>query len=529
MADFTNIDGKYVKDIVMRDDITYIKNAIGYNDIVGLQIDYENLTYMRLANAQGKNAGSDFDAFPMYGNRRKCCVADDGTINAFYGEQGYIEDGSNGQVMVYQPKFYYRIVPLKLEEQVHRVGETTTVIVDNDTTNPIMINGESYTAKTNDVAVYNDAAFRWDGAKWTTAGADAKGYHLLKANYYISAIPKAGFKLHPAFINESSAEVDYILLSAYEASVYDTSESKYMKYDSWDVTDNGDNTYTINNYNGHTADVTATTGDKLCSIAGVKPCSGEYSVLTRPNLEILAKNRGTGWHIYNAKVAMANVLLMIIEYGTPNSQDAIGNGVVSYASGTHNESVFTGSTASLGNGSGMAEKSARLVTGGTTYEENANNGYKSVCYRGCENDWGNIWNFIQGLSQWGNGKMFSGEPYVCTDFNYAENKKTDNYVGAGFTCANATSGYVRYFGYNNPDYDWLFVASKLGGTGTNDRVPVGDYNYFTANLNGFRVSRLGGHWASRRYAGCLYWHLNDGVDNRYRDIGARIVFYPQVV
>ena len=30
--------------------------------------------------------------------------------------QGYIEDGSNGQVMVEQPKFYYKVVPLKMEK-----------------------------------------------------------------------------------------------------------------------------------------------------------------------------------------------------------------------------------------------------------------------------------------------------------------------------------------------------------------------------------------------------------------------------
>jgi hypothetical protein len=45
--------------------------------------------------------GSDFDKFLMYGGRVRCNVADDGTINAFYGEESYKDDGSNGQVMVY--------------------------------------------------------------------------------------------------------------------------------------------------------------------------------------------------------------------------------------------------------------------------------------------------------------------------------------------------------------------------------------------------------------------------------------------
>ena len=43
-------------------------------------------------------------------------MLDDGTIVAYYGDEGYTEDGSNGQVMVFQPKFYYKVVPLKLEK-----------------------------------------------------------------------------------------------------------------------------------------------------------------------------------------------------------------------------------------------------------------------------------------------------------------------------------------------------------------------------------------------------------------------------
>jgi len=55
----------------------------------------------------------EINKLPMFGGRKRCNVADDGTITAFYGESNYREDGSNGQVMVYQPKFYYRRVITK--------------------------------------------------------------------------------------------------------------------------------------------------------------------------------------------------------------------------------------------------------------------------------------------------------------------------------------------------------------------------------------------------------------------------------
>ena len=64
--------------------------------VVGLSIDYENKSVERLYDAVGYNAGSNFNTYSMYGGRMRCNVADDGTINAFYGDPNYTEDGSNG-------------------------------------------------------------------------------------------------------------------------------------------------------------------------------------------------------------------------------------------------------------------------------------------------------------------------------------------------------------------------------------------------------------------------------------------------
>jgi hypothetical protein len=76
--------------------------------------------------------------------------------------------------MVEQPKFYYKVVPLKLER---------------------VING--------------------------------KGYHLRKARYYVSMTKKAGFKVHPAFV-KNGVEKEKIYLSAFEGSLYDVSASAYI-------------------------------------------------------------------------------------------------------------------------------------------------------------------------------------------------------------------------------------------------------------------------------------------------------------
>lgn len=424
--------------------------GITADDIVGIQVDYKNKTFKRLAGAANLTKGSDFDKFTMFGGRKRCNVADDGSIVAWYGDADYKEDGSMGQVMVYQPKFYYLVCPVEYD--------------------PI------------DTGI---------------------GYHLRKANYYVSEKPRAGFRLHPAFYDASGNEIDYFLTSAYEGSIYDASASAYLLNDE---------------------QVMNTGEDKFSSIAGARPASGSSQNLTRPNIEAMAQNRGTNWHGDLIKQVSAEQMLMIIEMGMMNLQTAIAQGVVSlpWTTGSDTTSSYaaaTGSTASLGNGTGRAEKT-------TTYEggvakEYTVDGKTSVCWRGKENFWGNIWKFVYGINIWGNGKMGGGQPYICSDFSFAESKNSGNYEPAGFTVTNA-NGYISAMGYSTA-CDWLFIASECLG---NSSLPVGDYTYITVNLNGYRIALLGGCWHGWDDAGGFYWNLDNGVGNRDRAIGGRLVYIP---
>ena len=430
-----------------------VKAYIGYTDedIVGLCVDYENKTFTRLAGAVGLSAGSDFDRFAMYGGRKRCNVLDDGTITAYYGDEGYTEDGSNGQVMVFQPAFYYKVVPLKLE-------------------------------KNSDSGI---------------------GDHLCKANYYVSSKPKTGFKLHPAFYDENGNEVGYILYSADEGSMYDVSVKAY-------VNDNIDESITYED------------GDLLCSVAGKKPISGlRKGIGTKVNLELMAQNRGAGWHLETIEATSANQFLMMIELGIMNSQTGIGQGVVSINSNTvGNCSSLTGSTAALGNATGQATSTVNEI-GGIQTTETAN-GKVAVTYRGVENPWGNLWKHIQGINVWGDGTMGGGQPYVAKDFNFSENKKTDNYKPVGFTLPNA-NGYINAMGYGSEEYDWLLMPSKVGGTSV---LPVGDYSYTASNLNGYRVARLGGSWISGVSAGSFFWDETYGVNTNTQNTGGRLLYVP---
>ena len=53
---------------------------------------------------------------------------------------------------------------------MHLVGATTTAITDGATTNPITINGESYTAVNQDAVIYGNKEFVFDGTNWHELG-----------------------------------------------------------------------------------------------------------------------------------------------------------------------------------------------------------------------------------------------------------------------------------------------------------------------------------------------------------------------
>lgn len=449
------VDLEYIADTKHSINSIYntINRSLGINsiddDVVGVQINYSTGTNTRLAGAIGLTPGVSFDKFNMFGGRKRCNVADDGTILAYYGNSNYKEDGSNGQVMVYQPKLYYLVLPLIYDKIDNVVG----------------------------------------------------GYHLRKANYYVSLTERPGFKLHPVFINENGEEVDYILKSAFEGSIYDVSDEKYLTNDE---------------------QVMDATVDKLCSVANVKPCSGLSQSLTRDKVEQMAKNRGDGWHCSSIKDMALEQLLMMIELGSMNTQTNIGLGVVNVSDNTsYNCSALTGSTSSLGNATGRA--TSTIITKGTEKTTYTDDGKTSITYRGVENFWGNIWKFSEGVNFYGDGHQRGGQPYICKDFNYKEDISSNNYEPAGFTLTN-DNGYISAIGYN-PNFDWLFIPSKVGGDSSK---PVGDYNYVNSNLNGYTVALLGGSWYSGSRAGGFDLGLSGGVLYHNRDAGGRLVYIPNL-
>lgn len=412
--------------------ISDLQAFVGYtdNDIYGVEVDFKNKKFTRLAGAVSMTPGASFDAVKAFGGRKRCNVANDGTVNAYYGGAGYSETGSNGQVMVEQPKFYYKVVPLELEK----------------------VEG-------------------------------GKGFHMRKVRYYVSDTKKAGFKLHPAFI-QNGVEKNFIYLSAYEGSTYDSSASAY---------------------NINDAQTVDWTNDLLASIAGAKPTSGLIQGgATRSGFRTIAAARGAGWSQQTIQAATATKLLFLIEYASFNMQSNIGAGVTNKTDdGTTSMTEITGATTNLGNATGSVTNT---------------NGFNVVTYRGEENFFGNIWKWIDGINIYNYGV---GSVHIA-DHGFADNTDADPYQDAGITICGA-NGYVSAFGYNE-DFDWLFIASECSGSSA---LPVGDYFYQVKANSSWTVATLGGAWYSGTAAGGFYWYVPYGSGHRVRNIGGRLLYVPQ--
>ena len=398
-------------------------NDIKFNNVYGFEQNWDTDTITRLEGANGLNS-SDFNNIHPWSNMRRCNQADDRTINAYYGDPTYVEDGSNGQVMVEIPKFWYRVEHLT-------------------------VNGEQIT--------------RW----------------------YVTNEPKSGFKVHPAFIREGK-ERSFIYVAAFEGTLYDNSAENYV----------GD---------GVTYDYS---DDKLASVAGLQPISGDTDHLDILEARQLAMNRGNGWGQRDALATWAVNLLIYTEYANFNSQSVLSEGILNLDSGSGNQSQNTGHTSSLGNDSGEVVLT-ELENGATGATETY-----PFSYRGIENWYGNIWEFIDGLVIKDDGY------YYESDFSKW------NSDGSGYTHIQTSpitsDGYIDVIAHYN-NFDFSFIGESTSGGSTSY---LSDYQW-SHDSGEVNIARGGGHWYHGSLGGVGYLRLDSAVGDSPRYISARLLSYSE--
>ena len=481
----------------------------------GIRYKISTDTIARIGASVGKVASiggglNDFNSIMPWAGMRRCNLSDDFKVNAYYGDTNYIEDGSNGQVMTEIPAFYYSrqqvdsdtidmyfsptplqgmkshpwffdVNGLPLEKRYYSAYEgslfdVSVIETEVDTltvTAPCSVSG-NITIKLDQYNTFTIALLDTDNTTdlvatkirnavytgWTTSGTTST---------VIFTCNTSGAKTTAIFEAGTTGVTADIVKTTTGAGGYVTGDAQV-------------------------ADFTATTGDKLSSVAGVKPCSGLTQDLTLPMSRILAKNRGTKWEQEFFNAVSAIQMLLTVEYASLNSQSAIGQGVVNLPNGTKNESVVTGATSSLGN------KSGRVV--GT-------NGQVSVSYRGVENFWGNIYKWVDGLN------IQNGFAFISNiNGNFVSDTFTGQYIKVGELAH--TTGYMSkaLLSYN---FDHGYLPAEVLGTTSSKYA-----DYYVQNDVGAFVARLGGRWLDGESAGAFFWALDFGSSFHYLDIGARL-------
>ncbi len=227
-----------------------------------------------------------------------------------------------------------------------------------------------------------------------------------------------------------------------------------------------------------------TTSADTHSISGVASLVN----LTISTFRTQARTKGTGWGLLDYHVFILQ-MLYLVEYADYNSQAILGQGVCSVSA-----QVNTGGCDTLGMKSGCL----------------ANDGAHSVIYRGVENIFGNIWQFVDGLGIKDNVGYVSYNP---TD--YANETYIAPYSQVGYT--NATeNGNPKVLGYdaNNP---MVMLPTTLDGGST-----TGVCDYYWQNT-GNRVSLFGGSWYYGSYAGLFCWYLSVVWSSADASVGSRLL------
>lgn len=301
----------------------------------------------------------------------------------------------------------------------------------------------------------------------------------------------------------------------------------------------------IGAYEGVINTGSAGTQNTLRSIAvsalKLKPIVNE----TRNQFQTFARGnkRTNNWNIYTYGAHRDLTWLFVVEYATLNSQKAfnasltaegyhqggLGDGVtigtVTVNGATTYSFVPSGTTKSLGNGTGIIE-----YTHTNTNAEGTSTGTKVVNvprYRGIENPFGHVWKNVIDVVVAGTDNSV----YICKDytkfgtFEGGDNPTAEQLIAAGYELqdfkeSTITSQYVKKL-VNNNQAD-LFPA--VVGNGASATTYYCDYHWTNAVATP-RTLLIGGRSVNGSGAGLFSLSSDYGLDYSDASDGTRITFY----
>ena len=218
------------------------------------------------------------------------------------------------------------------------------------------------------------------------------------------------------------------------------------------------------------------------SISGVAPAVNS----TRATFRGYAKARGGEYSQNDYYLLRLWQCMYLLLYGTRDSQAAIGRG-----------RSASGNSSAINTGTMNAKPFCWGDTGGS-------NGMK---FLGVENFYGNVWEFVDGLTI---------VDYVCKiteDPSKYDDVGTSYEITAGTVPSGAGGSYIKEMQATN---DAPFLPSVVGGSET---------TYFCDALwtnSGTRVAAFGGRWPDAGRVGAFFWSLDSDASSAGSGVGSRL-------
>ena len=414
------------------------------------------------ATKNGTKVANDFDNLYPWSHIRKCNVdAATGQVLAYYGETGFQADGSNGEVMVKIPEFWW-----KRERLPDEFGNVYEYIY---------------------IADYARAGYKKSEEFFVGAymiSTETTPEETIVAHSRSGVVPKynttkANFRTYAKALGDGWQLMDYhyfLLQMLYLV--------EYAHYNSQSMIGNG-----------------------IVAFNTAKALIAENNVN-----RIIVSSAGTGLWVgkticigatdaWNSSVAADREITSIEDY---NDGQVTGKAIhfdgdpvnIAVNNVIWGSAQKTGENDSLGNASGC------LI----------NDSYHSVNYRGIENIFGHMWQHIDGL----NIKDYIA--YICKDPDSYENDKFDApYEKIGYVNAETSDSYIKKLGLDEK-YPEVALPTEVGASSSTGACD----NYWC--VEGNRIACVGGRFSDYwTKAGFFAWACSGASSNAYWYYGARLL------
>jgi len=203
---------------------------------------------------------------------------------------------------------------------------------------------------------------------------------------------------------------------------------------------------------------------------------------------------GIGTSNYGNQIASNRIITSIDVYDASNKAISFDGDAVNIAVGNYLYNLGWKN----GFSSGIAATSGSLTSN--------SDGKNPMMYRGIENLYGNVYQFVDGIN------VNNNQAWVCKNpASYASNVFASPYEQLGYVNKNA-SDYVKSMGF---DANLPFAEFPID-VATNYYK---DYYYQSA---GQRIAIVGGSWSNSGYAGLFFWYLSYSSADTYVSLGGRL-------